>query len=70
MRKGRRRGSKYTKRIFIYIKLHDGQTILYKDIMEEFSITYPTVRYCIRWLLDRELISKIGKRLKIIEPYL
>lgn len=55
----------YLKSIYNFIKLNDGQTILYKDIMEEFAISYPTVRKNIQWLLDRDLIEKKGKKLSI-----
>lgn len=54
-------------RIYRYIKLNDGQNILYKDIMEEFGISYPTVRKHIRWLLKRELITINGKRISLNE---
>lgn len=59
----------YLKSIYHYIKLHDGQTILYKDIMDEYAITYPTVRKCVQWLLDRELIKKVGKKMWVASHY-
>lgn len=57
--------SELLNRIYRYIKVNDGQNILYKDIMEEFNITYPTVRKYIKWLAKRELITINGKRISI-----
>lgn len=67
MRRGRRRGSSFTRSVYNYIKVRDGQTILMKDIAEELNTTYNTIRYCLRWLIDRELIERDGKRF-FIQP--
>lgn len=56
----------YTAAIFRYIKDHNNNTILYKDIMREFNITYPTVRKKIRNLIRTGKIEKTGKFYKII----
>lgn len=56
----------YTKAIFGYIKEHNNNTILYKDIMREFNITYPTVRKKIKNLIRTGKIQKNGKFYKII----
>lgn len=53
-------------RIYRYIKLNDGQNILYKDIMEELNISYPTIRKYIAWLERRDLIEKSGKRITLL----
>lgn len=67
MRRGRRKGSKFVKSVYVYIKRHDGQTILLKDIMDELGTTYPTVINCVRWLIDRDLIRRVGKKFSVIE---
>lgn len=57
----------YTVAIYRYIKDHNKNTILYKDIMREFNITYPTVRKKIRNLEKMGRIRKIGKHYEILE---
>lgn len=56
----------YTAAIFNYIKAHNNNTILYKDIMREFNISYPTVRKKIKNLIRTGKIQKNGKFYKII----
>lgn len=56
----------YTAAIFNYIKAHNNNTILYKDIMREFNISYPTVRKKIKNLIRTGKIQKSGKFYKII----
>lgn len=69
MKRGRRKGSKFNRSVYTYIKRHDGQTILMKDIMNELGVSYPTVRRCLRWLVDRELISRTGKKISVNSLY-
>lgn len=67
MKRGRRKGSKFVKSVYVYIKRHDGQTILLKDIMDALGTTYPTVINCVRWLIDRDLIRRDGKKFSVVE---
>lgn len=57
----------YTAAIYRYIKDHNKNTILYKDIMREFNITYPTVRKKVRNLVKMGKIKKTGKHYEILE---
>lgn len=56
----------YIQKIYRYIYLNDGQNIFYKDIMEVYPMTYPTIRKYIRWLEVRGLIKRSGKRISIV----
>lgn len=56
----------YTRGVYMYIKEHDGQTILLADIMEELNITYPTVRDRIKKLIRMGKIEKKGRKFKIL----
>lgn len=56
----------YTMSIYNYIKAHNNNTILLKDIMEEFNITYPTVRNRINKLIKMKKIERNGRKFKII----
>lgn len=56
----------YIQKIYKYLYIHDGQTLLIKDIARETGLTRPTVIKYIRWLEKRELIKKTGKFFKII----
>lgn len=57
----------YTRGVYMYIKEHNGQTILLQDIMEELNITYPTVRDRIKKLIKMGKIEKAGRKFKIID---
>lgn len=57
----------FSMAIFYYIKAHDNNTILYKDIMEEFDLSYPTVRRKIKNLVRTGKIKKTGKKYKVLE---
>lgn len=54
------------EKIYQYIYVHDGETILIKDIVAETGISTPTVIKWVRWLERRELIQKNGKKFKIL----
>lgn len=56
----------YTMSIYRYIKEHDGNTILLKDLMEEFNITYPTIRDRINKLIRMKKIERKGRKFKVI----
>lgn len=57
----------YTKGVYTYIKEHNGQTILLRDIMEELNITYPTIRDRVKKLIKMGRIEKNGRKFKIVE---
>lgn len=56
----------YIKVIYDYIRNHDGDLILYKDIMDKYKMSYPTVRKKIKWLIDNKLITKNGRRFNLL----
>lgn len=58
--------NKFIQKIYQYIYIRDGQTILIKDIIEETGISRGTVFKYIRWLERRELIERRGKVFNII----
>lgn len=58
--------NKFIEKIYRYIYIHDGETILLKDICAATRISEPTVRKYIRWLERRELIKKTGKHFEIL----
>lgn len=53
--------NKYARKIYKYIELHDGETILMQDFAKATQISQPTIRKYLRWLIRRELITKNGK---------
>ena len=57
--------NKYADKIYKYIYIHDGETILIKDIIEWTGISRGTVFKYIKWLLRRNLIIKDGKNFKV-----
>ena len=57
----------YSRSIFYYIKEHNNNTILFKDIMEEFNISYPTVRKKIKNLIRTGKIERKGKKYKVLK---
>ena len=48
--------NKRLERLYRYIYIHDGQTILIQDMVKETQISAPTVRKLLKWLEERELI--------------
>lgn len=58
--------NKYIASIYKYIYIHDGETILIKDICTETTFCKRTVIKYVKWLERRELIKKTGKHFKII----
>ena len=56
----------YTKVIYEYIKQHDGDLILYKDLMHHYKMSYPTIRKKVRWLIKNKLITKHGRRFNLL----
>lgn len=53
----------YIRKIYKYIQLHDGETILMQDLSTAIGASQPTTRKYLRWLIRRELVIKNGKRL-------
>lgn len=58
--------NKKLERIYKYIYIHDGETLLLKNIAEETGTSRPTVNKYLRWLERRELIKRTGKFFEII----
>ena len=56
----------YITVIYDYIKKHDDEIILYKNIRQRYKISYPTIRSRIKWLLNHDYIAKEGRRIRII----
>ncbi len=58
--------NKFADKVYKYIYIHDGQTILLKDMAKETGICDTTCRKYIRWLEKREYIKKNGKHFEIL----
>lgn len=57
-------------KVYQYIYIHSGETILVKDIEEWTGLTRPTVIKYIRWLIRRNLIQKIGTKVfQVVKDY-
>lgn len=54
--------NKKLERLYKYLYIHDGQTILMQDLVEEIKVSAPTVRRFLKWLEERELIKRVGKK--------
>ena len=54
--------NKRLERLYRYIYIHDGQTILIQDMVKETQISAPTVRKLLKWLEERELIKRTAKK--------
>ena len=61
-----RLANKLIDKIYKYIYIHSGQTILIKDIAAATGITRQTVSKYIRWLQRREIIKKTGKLFEVV----
>ena len=59
--------NKYADRIYKYIYIHSGETILIKDIIEWTGFSRKTVFKYIKWLLRRNLITKNGKYFEVVQ---
>ena len=53
--------------IFSYIKSHNGQTILIKNIEKDTAITATTIRKKIKMLVEKGYINRDGKNFTIIK---
>lgn len=56
----------YTQIIYDYISRRDGETILYKNIMEKYKMSYPTIRKKVNWLVKNRLITKNGRKFHVL----
>lgn len=59
----------YTQIIYNYIDLHNGDLILYKDLMSKYKMSYPTIRKKVNWLIKNNYINKIGRKFFIIPRF-
>lgn len=53
--------------IYSYLRFHDDETILMKDIQEATAMSDKTVKKYIQWLISHEVIEKDGKHFKILK---
>lgn len=53
------------KLVYEYIKTHDGQTILVKDIAEDTWQSQWTVSRALKWLEERNIIVREGKKMRL-----
>lgn len=58
--------NKFANKIYKYIYIHDGETLLLKDMEVELGICRKTIAKYIKWLDRRGYIKKTGKRFTII----
>lgn len=54
--------NKKLERLYKYLYIHSGQTILMQDIVDEIQVSAPTIRRFLKWLEARELIKRTGKK--------
>ena len=59
----------YLQIIFSYIQDHDGDQILYKDLMSKYKMSYPTIRKKINWLIKNKFIRKNGRTIKLVPQF-
>jgi Mn-dependent DtxR family transcriptional regulator len=57
----------YLNRIYKYLYINDGQTILLQDIAEDLNISRPTIRKYLKWLERRNIIERMGKKITILQ---
>ena len=55
----------HIKLVYEYIRMHDGQTLLIKNISRDTGVGQWTVSRDIKWLKERNLIEKDGKTIRI-----
>ncbi len=57
-----------TQRVILnFLKDHDGQTVLLKDIAEELGITRQTVTTHIKKMTESNIIDRDGKKFVVLE---
>ena len=55
------------RNIYSYLRFHDDETVLMKDIAEATDMCQFTVRKYIKWLISHGVIEKDGKHFKILK---
>lgn len=60
--------NKYAQKIYRYIYLHDGETLLIKDIAAELQLAKGTIYKYLKYLSRREVIRRDGKKFFIQNP--
>lgn len=58
--------NKFANKIYRYIYIHSGETILIKDIIETTGISKATVHKYLNWLIRRNLIKRNGKKFEVL----
>lgn len=58
--------NKFANKIYRYIYIHSGETILVKDIIEFTGISKATVHKYLKWLIRRNLIKRNGKKMEVV----
>ncbi len=58
--------NKFADKVYKYIYIHDGETLLLKNMERDLQISRPTIRKYIRWLVRRGYIKKDGKQFEIV----
>lgn len=53
------------RRIYKYIYIHDGQTILIKDIAAETGYCRQTISKYLKWMERREILTRYGKKFEL-----
>ncbi len=56
----------YVQMVFEYIRRHDGDYILYKDLIDKYKMSYPTIRKAVKWLVDNKVVTKRGRRFSLL----
>lgn len=59
----------YTQIIYNYIDMHNGDLILYKDLMAKYKMSYPTIRKKVNWLIKNNYIHKNGRKFFIVPHF-
>lgn len=55
------------RKIYRYIYIHDGQTILINDIKKETGYCRQTISKYLKWLEKREILHRDGKKFKLLK---
>lgn len=58
--------NKFAQKIYKYIYIHDGETILLKNMARDTGICDKTCRKYVKWFERRGLIKKTGKTYDIL----
>lgn len=58
----------FTQIIYEYIRNHDGEKIVYSNLIDKYKMSYPTIRKKIKWLIEHRMIKKEGRKFSLL-PY-